>query len=87
MIYSAAANVSIWLGPADEDKGTDRAIEFISSVIQDDDKQRLFTDRNAKNWSELLKLMRRRWFSRRWIIQELALAKNAEVRCGSKKIH
>jgi len=28
-----------------------------------------------------------RWFSRRWVIQELALAKDTEVRCGEKSVH
>ncbi|CAM1508623.1 Fc.00g054710.m01.CDS01 [Cosmosporella sp. VM-42] len=84
MIYSTASNVSIWLGPPDEDMKTDRAMDFISLILQDDSEGK-FTDKYATNWSELLYLMRRRWFSRRWIIQELALARNAEVRCGSKR--
>lgn len=90
-IYSTAANVAIWLGPAD-DKGTsDRAMDFIGSMLNQDVEQNL-KDENAQNkhameWSDLLSLMRRRWFSRRWIIQELALAKTAEVRCGSKRVH
>ncbi|OHF03172.1 hypothetical protein CORC01_01556 [Colletotrichum orchidophilum] len=83
-IYSTAANVAIWLGPADEDGKTDRAMDFISFVLQDETGEK-FKAKYATNWSELLYLMRRRWFSRRWIIQELALAKSAEVRCGSKK--
>ncbi|KAI2616530.1 heterokaryon incompatibility protein-domain-containing protein [Hypoxylon sp. NC1633] len=86
MIYSTATNVSIWLGPADEDLKTDRAMDFIGFILQDDVGGKL-SDNYAKDWSELLYLMRRRWFSRRWIIQELALAKNAEVRCGSKRNH
>ncbi|KXH42786.1 hypothetical protein CNYM01_03809 [Colletotrichum nymphaeae SA-01] len=85
-IYSTAANVAIWLGPADEHGKTDRAMDFISFILQDDTGEK-FKERYATNWSELLHLMRRRWFSRRWIIQELALAKSAEVRCGSKKVN
>ncbi|KAK4221041.1 heterokaryon incompatibility protein-domain-containing protein [Podospora fimiseda] len=86
-IYAMAANVSIWLGVADEDGSTDRAMEFVRSIFEDGDIPSKLENsaRNAQAWSDLLALMCRRWFSRRWIIQELALAKLAEVRCGSKR--
>ncbi|KAI8686536.1 HET domain-containing protein [Fusarium keratoplasticum] len=91
VIYSTAANVAIWLGTPDNEGKSDRAMDFIGSMLKQDVEQKL-RDENAQNqdamqWSDLLSLMRRRWFSRRWIIQELALAKNAEVRCGSKRVH
>lgn len=90
-IYSTAANVAIWLGPADAKGTSNRAMDFIGSMLNQDVEQKLndehTQDEHAKQWSDLLSLMRRRWFSRRWIIQELALAKNAEVRCGSKRVH
>ena len=38
---------------------------------------------SAENWALILKLMRNHWFSRRWVIQELALAQEATVRWGS----
>ncbi|KAH9904756.1 hypothetical protein F4778DRAFT_789512 [Xylariomycetidae sp. FL2044] len=38
----------------------------------------------AKRWSDLLDLMRCQWFSRRWVIQELALAQTATVHCASQ---
>ncbi|KAK7409224.1 hypothetical protein QQX98_008600 [Neonectria punicea] len=86
MIYSTATNVSIWLGPADQDGKTDRAMDFIPHLLRDQVEQKLAAN-YANEWAELLLLIRRRWFSRRWIIQELALSKNAEVRCGSKRNH
>ncbi|KAI6089406.1 heterokaryon incompatibility protein-domain-containing protein [Hypoxylon rubiginosum] len=86
-IFSTAANVCIWLGPADEDGKTDRAMDFIKPVLQNCDTAELFTSNNAEAWSELLYLMRSEYFSRRWIIQEVALAKYAEIRCGSKVVH
>jgi len=84
-IYAIASNVSIWLGPADEDRNSDRAMDFIGTILEGDDIGTKLTGDYAQHWSDLLNLMRRRWFSRRWIIQELALAKSAEVRCGSKR--
>ncbi|KAI1776290.1 heterokaryon incompatibility protein-domain-containing protein [Hypoxylon cercidicola] len=85
-VYSTAAKVSIWLGPADEDGKTDRAMDFIRSILQAGTGE-IFTRDYARAWSELIYLMRRTWFSRRWMVQEVALAKEAEVRCGSKRIH
>jgi hypothetical protein len=91
IIYSTAANVAIWLGTPDEEGRSDRAMDFIGSMLKQDVEQKLKGESaqndDAMQWSDLLSLMRRRWFSRRWIIQELALAKNAEVRCGSKRVH
>ncbi|KAM6532635.1 hypothetical protein FALCPG4_005689 [Fusarium falciforme] len=91
IICSTAANVAIWLGTADDKGKSDRAMDFIGSMLKQDVEQKLkdesAQDEDATKWSDLLSLMRRRWFSRRWIIQELALAKTAEVRCGSKRVH
>lgn len=40
-------------------------------------------EQTAENWALILKLMTNHWFSRRWVIQELALAKKATVRWGN----
>ncbi|XXH00147.1 glutamate N-acetyltransferase [Hypoxylon texense] len=85
-IYSTAAKVSIWLGPADKDGKTDRAMDFVRFILQNGTEE-LFKGSYAKAWSEFLYLMRRGWFSRRWIVQEIVLAKDAELRCGSKVVH
>lgn len=34
----------------------------------------------------MLNLMKRPWFSRRWVVQEIALANDAELYCGTKTI-
>ncbi|KAK3360953.1 heterokaryon incompatibility protein-domain-containing protein [Lasiosphaeria ovina] len=86
-IYSMAASVSIWLGSADKDRKIDRAMDFVSHLLDGSNMADKLTVIYATHWTELLYLLRRRWFSRRWIIQELALAKNAEVRCGTKRKH
>ena len=36
----------------------------------------------ARDWAALTSLMKRKWFSRRWVIQEIALAKEATLYCG-----
>lgn len=88
IIYSTAANVAIWLGRADDGGTSDRVMDFIDSMLKQGVEQTLedqsLQHKYAIEWSNLLSLM---WFSHRWVIQELALAKNAEVRCGSKRVH
>jgi hypothetical protein len=70
-----------WLG--DGDGQSDMAMEFIDLVL---DPFRfdflLKNDATVPQWHALLLLMRRPWFSRRWIIQEVMLAKRATLHCG-----
>ena len=44
-------------------------------------------ERNAEKWQSLLFLMQREWFFRRWVVQEIALAQDAVVYCGSDEIN
>lgn len=41
---------------------------------------------NASKWQSLLLLMQRPWFSRRWVVQEVALARAATIYCGTDEI-
>lgn len=82
-IYSSASNVCIWLGESDRDKRSDEAMAFIPTLMDFAVFDRHANDRKqAKKWYALGELMRDRWFSRRWIVQEIALAKDATVHCG-----
>jgi hypothetical protein len=40
----------------------------------------------SKKWGALLDLMQRKWFSRRWVVQEIALARDALIYCGKDEI-
>ncbi|RAR10684.1 HET-domain-containing protein [Stemphylium lycopersici] len=81
-IYTRSANVCIWLGEdGDEDQ---RAINFIREeithlkefdAISSDEKY-------SEKWHALMMLMQREWFSRRWVVQEISLAKDAQIYCG-----
>jgi hypothetical protein len=85
-IYNSAYQVSIWLG--DTSEKSDMAMDFIREVVQLDMHQELFRrDDSPHKWDALFELMRSRWFSRRWVIQELALARSAIVYCGKKMVH
>lgn len=85
-VYRKAESVCIWLGQGDYK--SQRAMEFIPKVIELQHDDDLLTEENLKEWKNLYELMTTMsWFSRRWVIQELALAKSATVHCGTKMIH
>ena len=80
-VYGGASEVCVWLGDADENSGL--ALSFISRVVILDDFDRLVADsRTPHEWAALSDLMKREWFSRRWVVQEIALAKAARLYCG-----
>ncbi len=80
-IYNEAKNVCVWLGNGSE--SSERALELIKRVVNLDEFERLIEDeKSAKDWDALLELLKRPWFSRRWVVQEIALARDATVHCG-----
>ena len=88
-IYRNAYNVCIWLGSDSPDSSiSDHAMSFIPEAIKPTLHGALLTDpAYLPQWTNLFELLRWSWFSRRWVIQELALAQNATVHCGAHKIH
>lgn len=84
IIFSQAKNVCVWLGPAAEN--SDEAMDFVDQVSHLGRLDQLVSDPDSiDNWKALAALMRRPWFSRRWIIQEIAFARQATVYCGMKR--
>ncbi|KAF2704190.1 HET-domain-containing protein, partial [Pleomassaria siparia CBS 279.74] len=83
-IYGMADNVCIWLGDADEDSNL--AMSFIPKVLELWDFDTLIENKEmSKNWAALITLMKRPWFSRRWVVQEIALSPSAgTIYCGKK---
>lgn len=81
-IYTLAQEVCIWLGEGDG--ASKLAIPFIKNEIMEWDKfKTLFSDnRYTAKWRALVVLMQRNWFSRRWVVQEIALATKATIYCG-----
>lgn len=80
-IYSKAFNVCIWLGEAADNSTF--AVDFVRNQVNDLGRWTKSTEEhNKENWAALAALMDRPWFSRRWIVQELALAKKATVHCA-----
>ncbi|KAH8803481.1 heterokaryon incompatibility protein-domain-containing protein [Xylogone sp. PMI_703] len=84
-VYHKASSVQVWLGDAAED--SDSARDFIDQITELSSLDRLVKDPSTTRlWLALSRLMQRRWFTRRWIIQELALAQNITLHCGSRSI-
>jgi hypothetical protein len=85
-IYGGAERVCIWLGDATVSSQT--ALAFIKNeVLQLQNFDGLCESEQASSkWGALLDLMQRPWFSRRWVVQEIALAKAAIIYCGRDKI-
>ena len=85
-IYGRASRVCIWLGKSDP--SSRMALDFIKNeVLQLQNFDQLCESKQAsEKWKALLDLMQRPWFSRRWVVQEIALARRAIVYCGADKI-
>jgi hypothetical protein len=85
-IYRKSARVCVWLGPAEPVSYL--ALSFIKEIINPDKLDDLLNEsKYLPSWDALLELLKWSWFSRRWVIQELALAKQATVHCGSQDVH
>jgi hypothetical protein len=84
-IYTEAKRVCIWLGAGGpEAKDT---FDFLHEILDLKKFDKLVdSGENPENWKLVVRLMENRWFSRRWVIQELALAKKAIVLWGNQSI-
>ncbi|KAF7514022.1 hypothetical protein GJ744_006636 [Endocarpon pusillum] len=89
-IYSAATEVVIWLGKGESHKEEEETFKHLDNMLNLKDLDLMIDGENAneyvKKWMLIVKLMRKEWFSRRWVIQELALARKATVYFGSAKL-
>lgn len=84
-IYTQAFNVCIWLGVHEDESAT--AMDFIKDCLDFERFELLVHDtQTSGKWAALSALMRRPWFSRRWIVQEIALARWATLHCGDKQV-
>ncbi|KAI6082596.1 heterokaryon incompatibility protein-domain-containing protein [Hypoxylon rubiginosum] len=83
-IFQESARVLIWLG--ESDASSQYATDFISQI---QDPQFLCNE----NWFDdfgllaLARLLNGPWFSRLWVIQEVALARDAIFVCGNREFH
>ncbi len=82
VIYSQAKKVHIWLGAETDGRLAADAFGLLRRIVLGDDACRVSPDELAI----LRPLFGRSWFGRRWVIQEVALARHATVHCGPLSI-
>ena len=62
-------------------------MEFVSDMLNLNTFDRFVENvGEAQSLANFAKLLRRPWFNRRWIVQELAVAREATLYCGSKDV-
>jgi hypothetical protein len=75
----------VWLGKGTPE--TKETFEFLKNILNICHLDELIKSKeNPENWVRVVALMRNRWFSRRWAIQELAFAKKATVHWGEEEM-
>jgi Heterokaryon incompatibility protein (HET) len=91
-IYSKAYTVRVWIGDADQTSRSNEAMKFIKKAVDLKLLDRLVlpdptnpssTNETAANWVALANLLKRPWFTRRWVVQEVAAAKAVAIQCGA----
>jgi Heterokaryon incompatibility protein (HET) len=85
-IYNRAKRVCVWLGP--EEGQSSSAMKFVRSINTLDDFHQFMKDdsREAEDLANFAQLLRRPWFNRRWIVQEIATARDAQIYCGPEEL-
>ena len=79
-IYAKARQVIVWLGKAEAD--SDRALEEIRRAGENS-----ATISSAESSQEAIRqLVKRPWFERVWVLQEMAAARHVLIVCGSTEI-
>jgi hypothetical protein len=85
-IYSRASNVCVWLGESNQDG--EAAMKFIPEILDLSHFTNTVQDQATwLQWKALVDLMRRPWFSRLWMLQNIAVAREASVHCGDQVVH
>ena len=85
-IYNRAERVCVWLGE-DDDRSTN-AMRFVKSINTLDYFDKFMKDdsQEAESLADFAQLLRRPWFNRRWIVQEIATARAAKIYCGTEEL-
>lgn len=91
-IYTRASRVVVWLGPLVEAEDAHLAREqlfylvgsqrMLNVPLEDHFRQLMTTD-GSDGWKSLLKVFEHPWFSRVWVVQEVALASRVDVMYGT----
>lgn len=88
-IYSEAELVAVWLGP--QTKDSDSAFSLIDLLVNNADSATAFSALTSSkiwrpNFTALVQLFEREYWSRLWVVQEILNARAIDVFCGNKII-
>jgi len=92
-VYTQAEKVYIWLGKGKSKEENQKTFNFLTKILDLGKLEQIIGNIERKEiestWRDdqqdckrVIDLMKAEWFSRRWVIQELALATNAHVHRG-----
>ncbi|EEU40601.1 uncharacterized protein NECHADRAFT_75911 [Fusarium vanettenii 77-13-4] len=85
-IYRKAQSVLVWLGEArDNSDMTLRTIRILSTCNDNASRAAYSADR-ATVWQGIVNLSKRRYWTRIWIVQEITVARDVEIFCGSEVV-
>ena len=84
-IFHKATNLCFWLG---EDPNSKAALSFVHRILDLTAIDKLVKDGDAiDGWVAFVALLKNTVFSRLWLVQEVAVAKNVTLHCGLPAIH
>lgn len=89
-IYRNASRTIVWLGPPEEN--TLQTLAFMKAVIifaeEHDDIAAIGKEHHfPQEWEAVRRYMRRAWFNRLWVMQEVVLSENIEILCHAQHIN
>jgi hypothetical protein len=84
-IYQTARNVCVWFG-AIETHDNRLAMHCIPHLVESIWRARVTHLLHDRAWKSFEELLQNNWFSRRWVIQEVALARQATVHYGNEEV-
>ncbi|KAI1136884.1 heterokaryon incompatibility protein-domain-containing protein [Hypoxylon sp. FL0543] len=85
-IYRKAHSVLVWLGEDREDSNaTLRTIRLVSTCADRESRSAHLAERQVV-WQGLRQLSRRRYWTRIWIVQEITVARDAQLFCGEEAV-
>ncbi|TGO37377.1 hypothetical protein BHYA_0099g00360 [Botrytis hyacinthi] len=84
-IYGQTAQVIVYSGEAADD--SDMALESIRVAADDENEKPGNSLASKRNQESILSLLKRPWFQRIWVLQEVGLARSILIICGSVEMN
>ncbi|KAF5872025.1 putative het domain protein [Botrytis fragariae] len=84
-IYGQATQVIVYFGEAADD--SDMALESIRVAADDENEKPRNSLASKRNQESILRLLKRPWFQRIWVLQEVGLARSILIICGSVEMN